>query len=197
MKEQKVNKEDDIKSCILTCMTNSTGVPAVTAFTEKFQRVLTTISMMLAWVWIASVNHVTSIHENFTLATKIFVLPVMWQLEVAIHRDLPHASNETETVADDVVDFFGLRSADVVPRTGNDAEEFFRSHWTLIDFNHKTVESNGQNQNVPASIIKFLIVVVQNDSTTMIAAVVKFFLVGLNFSLHVTFFEINFDVALG
>lgn len=180
----------------LTCVTNSTRVSAVAAIAEELQRILSAHAAVFARVGIASVDHVASIHQNLALAAIIFFLPVVRQLEVSINWNLSHASNEAVAIADDVVDFLRLRTTNVVPSAGDDAEQLLGSHWTLIDFQNQTVGTDGQDHDVPTSIIELLVVIVQHDSSTMISAAVEFFLVGFDLGLHATVFEEHFDVAL-
>lgn len=53
---------------------------------------------MFARIRVAPIGHPAGIKNNLTIAAVLFLLPVRWQFVVTIHRDHPHAANETWTI---------------------------------------------------------------------------------------------------
>lgn len=84
MKKKEISLKLTQSGIKLTCVTDSSGISARAAIAEEFERVLSASSVMFAGIRIATIDHVASVHKNFSLAAEIFVLPIMWKFKITI-----------------------------------------------------------------------------------------------------------------
>lgn len=166
----------DSTSCKLTSMANSPGISSIRAVAKELVRILTTHAVVFARIWIATIDHLTSVENDFVLAAVLFVLfPIGWKFVVPVNADDPHAPHETL-----VMPCPNDASANQVNVPSRHLQNSFGLHRSTVDIEDQAVLCQGQDHLMPFAVIEHLIKVVQNGLGLVL---------GLQFDLQFSFVQ--------